>query len=292
MFTKEAISDGVTELARTVVELGLATLTAIVVVHKSRSALAAFEQLYVRALTKWRTDKASYAGFVIKVMVAFLVDHFLLEPLVRAFTLRFLPGAQLAGGIASWIAPVPVIVAECAIAVRFARARAWERHFGTRRDATRWLALGLVVAALPAIVVITLGMLSTAATSIFGWPALAGRHALNVVLGVVSFALHLLLLCSGETPRDVVDAALAVRGVAARERVVSAAETAAQRRHGTLITAATRYESARRDYEAAHGALPAYPFPMKVLALVRSELPDFARPGTADLPLGEHEGTA
>jgi hypothetical protein len=292
MYGKDAISSVLAMLGRAVAQLGRTTLTAIARTEAAQAALAAFDAQYAAALAKWREKKATFIGFGVKVTVAYLTDYFLLEPLARALIARVLPGVELAAFAAALFAPVPVIVAECAIAVTYARARDWEERFGTSRGAARWLLAGIIVAALPAAIVIALGLMSTVTAAVLGWAALAGRQALNIILGVVSFVLHVLLVRSGETARDLVDAGVAALGRRKRERVLNAAETDARRRYDATIAAASRYEAARNEHDAVHGLVAVYPFPESVLKLVRRELPNFARPRRGhDMPFisVEHE---
>jgi hypothetical protein len=278
MFSKEAIISAAVALARIVVRTGRSALTAISRAEAAQAALAQFETQYAAALTSWREKKASFIGFLVKLGVAYATDYFLLEPLARALTMRLFPGAGILSGIVAAFAPVPVIVTEAAIAVRYQRAKDWEARFGTNQHSTRWLVLGFVVAAIPATIVIALGMMSTVTAVVLGWAALAGRQALNIILGVISFALHVLLVLSGETPRELVDALLAVLGRARRKRVADAAHEEARRRYDAAVTVATRYEAARVEHDAVHGPLTVYPFPESVIALLRRELPNFGRP--------------
>lgn len=299
MFSKDAITSAAVALARVVVRTGRSALTAIARAEAAQAALAQFEAQYAAALTLWREKRASFIGFLVKVGVAYTTDYFLLEPVAHALTARILPGAGILGGIVAAFAPIPVIVTESAIAVRYQRAKEWEERFGTRRHSARWLALGLVVAVMPAAIVIALGMMATVTAVVLGWAALAGRQALNVILGVISFALHILLVLSGATPRELVDALLAVLGRARRKGVADATHDEARRRYDATVTVATRYEAARVEHDAVHGALAIYPFPESVLALLRRELPNFGRPragtGTPFIPVEpeyEDEGDA
>jgi hypothetical protein len=281
MFSKNALVSLIVALARRTIGAANAALAAYSKTEVARARLNAFKEKASRLLKKWDEQKASYIALVIKVVVTYATDLVLLEPLALALGARILPGVTFGGYIVAVLVPVPVILIECAIAVRYARAKEWEARFGTNHDAKRWLFGGLFVATIPSTVVLALGALSTATAAVLGWPALIGRQALNVVLAVVSISLHILLVLSGETPKDAVRVLLAVLGATRRQRAITAAETAAIANGQTAIALATRYEAARLEHDSHFAPMPVYPFPESVIALIRRDLPNFARPRTA-----------
>ncbi|HXI13370.1 MAG TPA: hypothetical protein VNM92_12120 [Thermoanaerobaculia bacterium] len=285
MISKEAIYAALVTLARTIVRAGRETLDSISRAESATDRLERFVQLHAASLAMWAEKKSTFIGFLIKLAVAFATDFALLEPLARALVIRIIPGAEIAATVAAIFAPIPVIVAECFIAVKYAKAKEWEGRLGTTAHSGRWLALGLIVAAIPATLVLALGMMSTVTAAALGWAALAGRQALNIVLALVSVTLHVLVVFSGTTPSDFVKAVDAVIGKIRRQKIVDNAWELVRVKYNATLALASRYENARTEHDGVHGVVAVYPFPESVLKLIRRELPNFGRPRKgSDLP--------
>ncbi|HXH93623.1 MAG TPA: hypothetical protein VNN25_18725 [Thermoanaerobaculia bacterium] len=271
---RAAAVDGLAKLGAIILTLGNLLLAAIVAAETAVRLHAEFCESNKAALDDWRTKQASFAGFVLKVLFAFLADLFLLHPLLVALALTMFSFSAI-GLLASLITPILFIVAESIIAVKYERARQWEARFGVKGHAMRWLILGYVVAAIPAMIVIALGFVSSGFIASLGLVAFLGRQALNVILAIISFVMHILLVHSGMTPREFVDSLLAKLGKQRPERREGGALNDARRKRTALLQAASRYEHARLDEQERHGPIAPYPFPESILALIREELPNF-----------------
>lgn len=283
MSDRAAVIYGLSKLAAIMVTLGNLLLAAIVAAETAVRLHAEFCESNKVALDDWRAKQASFAGFVVKVIFAFLADLFLLHPLLVALAMTMFSFSAI-GLLASFITPILFIVAESIIAVKYERARVWEARFGVKGHAARWLILGYVVAAIPAMIVVALGFVSSGFIASLGLAAFLGRQALNVILAIISFVMHILLVHSGMTPREFVDSLLAKIGKQGPQRQESGALNDARRKRTALLHAASRYEHARLDEQERHGPIAPYPFPESVLALIREELPTFGAVGPRDIP--------
>jgi hypothetical protein len=272
------VIDGLAKLGAIILTLANLLLAAMVAAETAVRLNAEYFENNKVALEDWRTKQASFAGFVVKVVFAFLADLFLLHPLLVALALTMFSFSAI-GLLASFITPILFIVAESYIAVKYERARVWEARFGVKGHATRWLILGYVVAAIPAMIVVALGFVSSGFIASLGLVAFLGRQALNVILAIISFVMHLLLVHSGMTPREFVDSLLAKMGKQRPQRQEIGTLNDARRKRAALLQAASRYEHARLDEQERHGPIAPYPFPESALALIREELPNFGAVG-------------
>jgi hypothetical protein len=283
MSNRAAVIDGLSKLGAIIVILGNLLLAAMIAAETAVRLHAEYCESNKAALDDWRAKQASFAGFVMKVLFAFLADLFLLHPLLVALALTMFRFSAI-GFLASFITPILFIVAESIIAVKHERARLWESRFGVKGHAKRWLILGYGVAAIPAMIVVALGFVSSSFIASLGLVAFFGRQALNVILAIISFVMHLLLVHSGMTPREFVDSLLAKLGKQRPQRQEIGALNDARNKRTALLQAASRYEHARLDEQERHGPIAPYPFPESVLALIREELPTFGAGGPRGLP--------
>jgi hypothetical protein len=267
--------DGLAKLGAIIVSIGIPAVIAIACVEEAQRVLAEYRENNKVALKSWREKKASFSGFVLKAIVAFFVDLFLLHPLLIALALTMFSSFSFIGLLASGVTPILFVVAESIIAVRYERARSWEAKFGVNRHAYRWLILGYVVAAIPAALVVALGLVSSAFIASLGLVAFLGRQVLNVILAITSLVMHILLVHSGMTPKEFVDSLLAVLGLQRPQRQKSKAAIDAGRKVNDLLQTAAKYEHERREEQVHHGPIAPYPFPESVLAIIRSEIPTF-----------------
>ncbi len=275
---RAAVIAGLVKLAAIIVTLANLLLAATVAAETAVRMHTEYCEDNKAALEDWRTKQASFAGFVVKVIFAFLADLFLLHPLLVALALTMFRFSAI-GLLASFITPILFVVAESIIAVKHERARVWEARFGVKGHAARWLILGYIVAAIPAMIVVALGFVSSSFIASLGLVAFLGRQALNVILAITSFVQHILLVHSGMTPREFVDSLLAKLGRQRPRRHEIGALNDARRKRAALLQAAARYEHARLDEQERHGPIAPYPFPESALALIREELPNFGAMG-------------
>jgi hypothetical protein len=275
---KRAVVAGLAKLAAIVIVLANLLLAAMSAADTAQRLYEEYCEANKAALEDWRTKQASFAGFVLKVVFAFLADLFLLHPLLVALALTMFR-LSFIGLLASCITPILFIVAESIIAVKYERARLWEAQFSVHGHARRWLILGYVVAAIPAMIVVALGFVSSGFIASLGLVAFLGRQALNIILAIISFVMHILLVHSGMTPREFVDSLLAKIGVQRPQRRAVGAASDAGRKRAALLQAAARYEHGRLDEQERHGPIASYPFPESVLTLIRQELPNFGDDG-------------
>ncbi|HYK05150.1 MAG TPA: hypothetical protein VE974_25600 [Thermoanaerobaculia bacterium] len=188
---RASVIDGLARLAAFMLTLGNLLLAAIVAAETAVRLHAEFCESNKAALDDWRGKQASFAGFVVKVIFAFLADLFLLHPLLVALAMTMFSFSAI-GLLASFITPILFIVAESIIAVKYERARVWEARFGVKGHAARWLILGYVVAAIPAMIVVALGFVSSGFIASLGLAAFLGRQALNVILARISHHVEMI----------------------------------------------------------------------------------------------------
>src|ERR1700694_1509158 len=111
MSNRAAVIDGLSKLAAIIVTLGNLLLAAMIAAETAVRLHAEYGETNRAALDDWRAKQASFAGFVMKVIFAFLADLFLLHPLLVALALTMFRFSAI-GLLASFITPILFFVAE------------------------------------------------------------------------------------------------------------------------------------------------------------------------------------
>lgn len=277
MLSKNPSEHALLQLAAIIVKIGRAAVSAKDGLEKARKRYDRFCADNLVSITSWRVKRASYLGFLVKSAATFMADYFLLHPILTAIALRMF-GASIVGMIASMVTPLIFIIAESIVAVKYERARELEAQFGVEHHAKRWLYLGYFIASIPALIVVLLGLLSTTYIAALGLVAVASRQALNIILAVITFTMHILLVHSGTTPRDFTDWLIMSYGRLRRRVARERADRVFSKHHDLLIETATRYDHVRLDEERVTGPSTPFLFPETILALIHAELPTFGQP--------------